>query len=213
MPSDTQVKAPKIEIQNEEELNEVLANLARYNYHRDTLIAELNRKTTELAAAMAGKFHVDFQGKTYHIDALIKALESAGIEWADAHREELLADSKKKSKKLPNGTVGWSIKGGSGGYKFREGESNAGVVDRLAERFKLVGLFLNLLRGLRLRGKGKNAVTLDRVLSVEAKVDLNRVKTHHEKGELSDEDLESIGVEIRQPEEKCSLKPTEHKPD
>ncbi len=172
---------------------------------------ELDQKCAELASKMANKFHVEFQDRTYHVDALLAALEAAGLEYAQAHRDDILQDGKKKSKKLPNGVVSWSYK--SGGYKYREGESSKSVVERLADRFGFVELFLKWLRSLRLRGSGKTAVTLDRVIALEAKVDLKRVKVHHEKGELSDCDLEEIGIEIRKPIEECSLKPNEYTPD
>ena len=87
------------------------------------------------------------------------------------------------------------------------------TMERMAERFKLGELILKLLRKLTLRGKGKEAVTLDRFIKLEPLIDLNLIKIHHEKGELKEEDLKEIGVELVPRQEQCKLKPNEYTPD
>lgn len=206
-------KRPDIEVNSEHELNEVLAQLSLYGFRREKLQSELKKKVAEVSKKLAEKFLVEYEGETYHIHDVIEALNEAGLQWAMAHRAELLEGLDKKSKKLPNGIVAWAIIPSSGGYRIKDGETEKGILDRLADRFGLVELILKLLRGLKLRGKGAKAVTLDRVIDLKPQLNLQSVKLHHERGELSDEDLEEIGVEVRQPEERCTLKPNDYTPD
>lgn len=178
---------------------------------RETTLAALSRERVEQINAEFGrKMVVDVDGIEVNLSDRRAALKAAIEQFATAN-PDLMTEGAKRSRKFSGGhTVGWRKQAAA--VTYQSGETSRSVTARVIEQVDGFGRrCVEFLQGLRLWGRGKNTRHADQVVDLKPALNLKRVADLYDRGELSDDDLQKLGLTHRDATELFYVKPAELK--
>ncbi|TXH11973.1 MAG: hypothetical protein E6R03_13770 [Hyphomicrobiaceae bacterium] len=179
----------------------VLHELAWLANEKARIAAEAKQKIDRIKADAAEKAFVDIDGTAVAFDKRVELLESKLSKWVESQIERHL-DGKKRTVELPHGKVG--LRQQPLVAMIGDESTEATVLDAIDERCGVVTAIKAQLERKSQIGKAR----CGDLISVEIKPALKAMKDALEAMRLSREDVESLGVSIRDAYDEPVLTPT-----